>query len=396
MVKISLYSGAVALAAVCGSTESAYETSAAVDRWLVEVSLEELENVIGHRFRSWRRDPERDVRHRLMRWAVHPPEQIFRTGFVPVADLSILRSENTDGIRSVTNLKNYVANNITSVFVSTTAEQSNHEIYQFRNPRPYGYEIFAPGGLDVNLELGRHKFQRQNEIAFFGGIRTEFIMGVVKINVRNGRMVGYEFNERFQQPERQEPLTSRFRCCTHDEDNLILQNEMNNNKNNTALSTGTGREQTDENRQCYINELPPCFMWYKIQVNSPRFYQDGESTIEPYGRVTIQVGEGVAVSLWRVPYDEAGDEDPSSEFNDACILAGVKDLSTPPQVCIETSVREYDPTPFDSDENISEGTKCGTGNIRVPGPDGYVQVTVEQERCNGCHVDTDCQVYYAD
>jgi hypothetical protein len=47
----------------------------------------------------------------------------------------------------------------------------------------YNYYIDAPGGVDVNKTIGdQHKWADQVEVAFPGGIRTEFVIGVCPVD----------------------------------------------------------------------------------------------------------------------------------------------------------------------------------------------------------------------
>lgn len=115
---------------------------------------------------------------RLIRWDVTPVSTIFPNGFVP-------RVSPTQGTypANAFNLATYVQSNTPSIFVSTThytrtADGVLH-LWQRRltqaNSQRFAYEIFAYGGIDVNHVFGNHDNANQNEIAFPGGIRSEFI-----------------------------------------------------------------------------------------------------------------------------------------------------------------------------------------------------------------------------
>lgn len=146
---------------------------------------------------EWRTDDITDFRgqhvpasaERLVRWDDRHPDVIFRDGFAPRRTV-----HSGDPLRGdYTNLDTYVRNNIESVFVGT-ARYYRHENRNTRwRPRNlanrFEYEVYAFGGIDVNLSLGyNHRFFNQREIAFPGGIRREFIRTAREYD-RNGRVV---------------------------------------------------------------------------------------------------------------------------------------------------------------------------------------------------------------
>ncbi|OTP24823.1 RICIN domain-containing protein, partial [Enterococcus mundtii] len=122
-----------------------------------------------------------DVRERLLRYDDRGPEEIFLEGFVP-------HNAERTVYEYVWDLLDYVAGRTdtdVTPFVSTTRPEigPNGEIRQwmpdmmFRTR--YVYEIFAPGGIDVNASLGSGSpYPEQLEITFPGGIRREFIRSV--------------------------------------------------------------------------------------------------------------------------------------------------------------------------------------------------------------------------
>jgi hypothetical protein len=65
----------------------------------------------------------------------------------------------------------------------------------------YQYEIYAPGGIDVPLTLGRigNPFYSQNEVAFPGGIAPQYIRSVRQYD-SNGRVSQIIANGGFQNP----------------------------------------------------------------------------------------------------------------------------------------------------------------------------------------------------
>ena len=129
----------------------------------------------------------------LWRWDSTPPEDIFANGFVPL----VINDASDNNM----NLYTYVNQNVTSIFVSTThSVRTNGYFWRPRNKKyKYRYEIYAPGGIDVNLSLDKedNDYPHQNEIAFPGGIRPEFIRSARCYN-KNGRIIKFYRNGAFQ------------------------------------------------------------------------------------------------------------------------------------------------------------------------------------------------------
>ncbi|PGT99570.1 hypothetical protein COD21_31220 [Bacillus cereus] len=140
-----------------------------------------------------------DKQQRLLRWDRRPPNQILQNGFIPQVVNENLTSKQTD-------LFSYVTTNNLSMFVSTT--KTNYKDNKCQNPwRPrtadngviYQYEIFAPGGIDVNESFGQSSpWPNQREVAFPGGIRTEFIRSVREL--QDGRVQRVWLNPYFNDP----------------------------------------------------------------------------------------------------------------------------------------------------------------------------------------------------
>ncbi|XDG03957.1 hypothetical protein ABKA04_003572 [Annulohypoxylon sp. FPYF3050] len=165
---------------------------AAALRWFhdnAENVIRRLDEALrGSRPRSvieWRTDSVDDFRgqtvpasaERLVRWDYRHPNRIFRDGFLPQYDAQpgdALEDEYVD-------LNRYVEDNVQSIFVGTArfyrGERNRVMRWQPRSiANRFEYEIFAFGGIDVNLSLGyEHRYFNQREIAFPGGIRPEFI-----------------------------------------------------------------------------------------------------------------------------------------------------------------------------------------------------------------------------
>ncbi|KAL7807569.1 ADP-ribosylation [Trichoderma aethiopicum] len=181
---------------------------AATSRWQQSVDLEDFFNRIqiafgSNREAAWRPIWVRDFREyfvpaaaeRLVRWDKRCPRDIFRTGFEP-----------NGGIDSQCNIEEYVLHNQESPFISTArCYRSNecpmrwrpHQTPFTRNRGGFEYEIFAYGGIDVNVSIiRRHRLAGQKEIAFPGGIRREFIRSALEYD-SNGHYVRYWINTHF-------------------------------------------------------------------------------------------------------------------------------------------------------------------------------------------------------
>jgi uncharacterized protein YukE len=98
----------------------------------------------------------------LWRHDDRPPSEIFANGFEP------WDPSNTD-------LAGFVRRDEASAFVSSTRNEALVWGSQYR------YEIWAPGGIEVNRTLGEVVFPREAEIAFPGGISPRFISGAHRI-----------------------------------------------------------------------------------------------------------------------------------------------------------------------------------------------------------------------
>ncbi|TKI25142.1 hypothetical protein FC683_24625, partial [Bacillus cereus] len=147
-----------------------------------------------------------DTRQRLIRWDRRPPNEILRDGFIPQVISEDPTLEETD-------LYNYAKLNHNSFFVSTTKTQLNKKKYVW-TPRSsttgiiYQYEIYAPGGLDVNESLSNESpWPNQMEVAFPGGIRPEFIRSVRELN--NGRIQRVWLNPNFADPSELDAIATR-------------------------------------------------------------------------------------------------------------------------------------------------------------------------------------------
>jgi hypothetical protein len=114
------------------------------------------------------------------------PATVFEQGFLP-----------KDVIDGQYDIESYVLVNQPSPYVSTTYD---HDLYKTWYKSGYNYYIDAPGGVDVNATIGdRHRWADQVEVAFPGGIRTEFIIGVCPVDkkTRTEKMSECESNPHY-------------------------------------------------------------------------------------------------------------------------------------------------------------------------------------------------------
>lgn len=114
------------------------------------------------------------------------PAIVFAQGFLP-----------RDVIDGQYDIEQYVLVNQPSPYVSTTYD---HDLYKTWYKSGYNYYIDAPGGVDVNRTIGdQHKWADQVEVAFPGGIRTEFVIGVCPVDkkTRTEKMSECESNPHY-------------------------------------------------------------------------------------------------------------------------------------------------------------------------------------------------------
>ncbi|XP_031638854.1 pierisin-like, partial [Contarinia nasturtii] len=129
-----------------------------------------------------------DRRQRLIRWDRRGPNEIFHHGFIP-------HVTNERPSFEETNLFSYAQSNVSSFFVSTSKTRfyqngTRRDVWTPRTSRIntiYQYEIYAPGGIDVNESFGnRSPWPNQEEVAFPGGIRRRYVRSVREF--RDGRI----------------------------------------------------------------------------------------------------------------------------------------------------------------------------------------------------------------
>lgn len=99
------------------------------------------------------------------------PDAVFESGFEP-RDPS-----NMD-------LAQYVEDSEHSAFVSTSYRDDIGDEFGGK----YTYELDVPGGIDINRSLGDHPLSFEEEVAFPGGIRGEYIKGAYAYNYATGEL----------------------------------------------------------------------------------------------------------------------------------------------------------------------------------------------------------------
>ncbi|MET2716160.1 hypothetical protein ABXV03_10555 [Streptomyces harbinensis] len=99
------------------------------------------------------------------------PDVIFEDGFEP------LDPTNTD-------LKKYVEDSEPSAFVSTSYREDIGDEFGGK----FTYVVDVPGGIDINRTIGDHPLSYEEEVAFPGGIRSEYIKGAHSYNYATGEL----------------------------------------------------------------------------------------------------------------------------------------------------------------------------------------------------------------
>ncbi|MGW1892562.1 scabin-related ADP-ribosyltransferase [Streptomyces sp. NPDC002004] len=142
-----------------------------------DVDVEAIqESIDGQGHVTWRESHEQ-----LYRNDTRPPSVIFNQGFAPQDPY------NPD-------LDSYVNKSEHSAFVGTT----NNEAFASKWGAKYVYDIDAPGGIDINQTFGPDSpFSHEDEIAFPGGVRPEYIKGVWEVKP-DGSLGKYTANKNFK------------------------------------------------------------------------------------------------------------------------------------------------------------------------------------------------------
>ncbi len=331
----------------------------------------------------------------LWRWDRRHPRTIFRTGFVPVVNINNLEF----GISNeATNLRNYVGQNTNSVFVSTTRTRWTPRARAGR----FRYNIFAPGGIDVNPTLGQHVHQNQMEIAFFGGIRTQYIHSAVEFD-RNSLQVAYHLNP-FYSGESQPLNFGRRRGCilpptTYPDLTQPRQDYCGvRSSSEKKRSTETELMRTPGSLHTLISD---CSYWYKVNVQYLNFDQPAEvGQIEPYGKVSVYSASANRIYEPSVVWEhKSGSDAPSVQKNTnlydkrKCLVIHSDTNLDTVSVCFKGNVMEYDP--YSGDDEIALFSECvDTSPNNKPGQfyhktfkgaDGRLQLSFTVKPC-----DLDC------
>ena len=142
---------------------------------------------------SWRSNSNRDdERQRLIRYDRRHPDEIFENGFRNVRNTTVSQyawdlSRFCMGFYEPTQ----------SPFLSTSRTSRVPEGWMEWYPDPhsnsnltgvvYVYEIFAPGGIDINATFGAMSLRpEEDEVVFVGGIRREFIRSATEYVIAGG------------------------------------------------------------------------------------------------------------------------------------------------------------------------------------------------------------------
>ncbi len=327
----------------------------------------------------------------LWRWDTRHPRDIFRSGFQPRVNLGdVLGGRMT--ANTAINLRSYVANGRDSIFVSTTRSNwgPRYRASLFR------YDIFAPGGIDVNPTLGSHQYENQNEIAFVGGIRGEFIYGALEYD-SNRRQLRYHRNLRFSGTQAASRIR-RLRC------DLPIRDYIVSNINEPlycSIRQARSKRQTisDLHRQQgeTLNPVSECSYWYKLQVKSLAFSQPGEKPyrIEPYGHVNARLGTFETSQVWNQAYTKRSipslNQDQAYSTLGKCLVLRTDEETDSISVCFEGSVDEYDPATandqiasFSSKQCVStqpNGQSNKSYTKTVNGDDGNLKIVFSISPC---------------
>ncbi|XP_045484330.1 pierisin [Pieris rapae] len=251
-----------------------------------------------------------DRRQRLLRWDRRPPNEIFLDGFVPIVTREYPDWEETD-------LYGFAKNNHPSFFVSTTKTQRNKKKYVW-TPRSanrgivYQYEIYAPGGVDVNESLLHESpWPNQMEVAFPGGIQNIYIRSAREL--QDGRIQRIWINPNFLDPGELEPIASSSRTP-----NVIWRE--NHPDGNHKDSDGRSKRSASFNDDLMFGGAGGVEEdTFGDEIDNPKPFPDGEFTIESINDnnffldLTQNVSGGIIHShiynggenqIWVLSYDE--------------------------------------------------------------------------------------------
>lgn len=291
-------------------------------------------------------------------------------------------------VNSSINLRSYVANGRDSVFVSTTRSDWGPRY----RARLFRYDIFAPGGIDVNPTLGAHQYDNQNEVAFVGGIRREFIYGALEYD-SDRRQLRYHRNLAFSGTQAASAIR-RFRC------DLPIR-EYQPYYCSIRQARSKRQTESDIHRQegVIVDQVSDCSYWYKLHVTSLTFSQPGEKPykVEPYGHVNARLGSFEISQIWSQAYTKRSipkfEQDKAYTTLGKCLVLRTDENTDSISVCFEGSVDEYDPaTPndeiasFTNQQCVStmpnaQSTKSYSKTVK--GDDGTLKIAFKISRCDG-------------
>lgn len=367
-----------------------WELSAAPELWIRISNASELQHILeqvftpGNQGFTWRStmasygsqqiSAEYD---RLIRWDRRHPRDIFRAGFIPRADA------NDDSIcDTALNLRTYVENNHPSVFVSTAQRKKNGTYWTPRGKANFfRYDVYAPGGIDVNPTLGEHKFKNQNEIAFFGGIHRRFIFGATEYD-SSGKQLKYHMNPHFftqslPYPPRYCKIPKVFYrkpptpppggtgiCPAH----VARRAARSLGNDDDPMRTEGTLQPPDQNRSCNA--------WFRVTVHYITFYgSDGpsDSCIEPYGKINAYVSNSYSYKkvLWSQSYETINDDytycteaaSPQHSLGETLVLQSTTGPSEEPTVCFSGTVHDWDPSLLNVDDELASTTQCKASRL---------------------------------
>ena len=395
---------------------AAGETDAAVEAWLRFVDITQLQGILERTLPQdrgpimWRSNNNNVVNRRLVRWDTRHPRGIFHTGFLPWIELDSVIENPTD---PALNLDLFVRNNIPSVYVSTAQVRPNGGVWTPRDrANSFRYDIFAPGGIDVNPTLAPHPFENQDEVAFVGGIHSRLIYGALELD-ESRRQVMYHVNPHF--PGDTPTNAPRHPRTPHTTDNsipapsqLFCSNPSDSfDPNSDTCGNSMKRSTTTDNTNC--NELmrsdedieASCSHCFEVHVSAIKFWQSDElGQIEPYGEIYAYLDSMErSVILWKVDGSSTAvpGVDQGSPQAKQCVVLRRESGDDSNNVCFGGCVKESDGG-FSDDEVLTNfvmppsciSTSPQTDPSRIynytstDSPDGKVEIDFKVQLCSNC------------
>ena len=372
-----------------------WETRAAVERLVELKDANELKTILdgamsGQGSITWRSQGPGVEQQWLVRWDNrHAPRDVFRNGFVPRVSFSHAYQQNE---LQALDLRTYVASNTDSIFVSTAQRRPDGRFWTPRaTANNYRYDIFAPGGIDVNPTLGHHKYENQNELAFPGGIHTRYIFGAVQFD-EHRRQYRYHLNPNY---EGAPPHRPRYCPIPH----VFYTNLPPANQQLREVSYSSVKKRSPDNNH---NELmrtdgeleytdKTCSYCYELSTHIA-FKQPNEiGNIEPYGHIDAYITKPPSAVIWFVKYYDVPSVQQGALQTGKCALLQA-DRQHNLNICFEGDVKEYD-TPSSSGDlssfplckDIRSSSK--SYHATTKGKDGSVTIGFTVEPCSDCHND---------